>query len=260
MHFKSAIVVLPALASAKLVTHPSAEQDFPIWGRDPVRANAASIASGEPKIPVLGASKAFQLSVHVMDKSKDMVPTLEGQLVVPRKDGYANFAGSIDDRSYDIIKTDPFFATGTPEEVDTGKAGASILINFRRKLIIKQYFNWAIQANDTATSHHVRLDGNDNTMGPLLSGLSDPLSRLVPKDHFYACDEIIKGGSRGINLRNQDLANNKTIPANCTPIRVFPECLNVEDVDERFKEKVEKAPLTRCYPPGSDYSFFDQIE
>lgn len=37
-------------------------------------------------------------------------------------------------------------------------------------------------------------------------------------------------------------------------IKLFPECTSTEDADDKYQEAIEKAPLIKCYIPGTNYT------
>lgn len=266
MHYTWFAAVLP-LAAYALPAQSSVEDglpvddgswvdDYPLFGADEPRLTpaAASVAANEGKIPLPGSSKTFQLVVHVMDKSRDQTPTLEGQLAIPLKRGYSSWITEVDDQSYDAIRKSPYFLDSEQPDASQGKGNIITQTMFRGKVLASLSMQHEYPKDNTTFSRVQFYLSKENPTAPALSPLIDPIFRLVENEYLSCSDESSK-----TRVRNLDTSKGDKIPDNCIRIRIFPECIPDDQVDKRFKPRIEAAPFIRCYQPGGDYSIFDWL-
>lgn len=230
--------------------------DYPLFGGDkPEFAPAvASVAATKGKIPFPGLSKTFQLVVHVMDKSRDMIPTLEGQLAVPYKQRRDTWGTEVDNQSYDSMRKSPYFLDSNQLDALQGKGNITTQIMYRGKFREDLYMQHEYARNNTVFSKVQFYTSKGDNPGPKLSPLINPIFRLVDNEYLSCNDYLTK-----TRVRNLDTSKGDKIPDDCIRIRLFPECIPDDKVDKRFKARVEAAPYIRCYQPGGDYSLFDRL-
>lgn len=252
MRYTGSILALPALGYA-LSTDSWAEGGNEFKDGTTLSATRPSFEPG--KVPVLGSSKTFQLYVHVMDKSRDKVPTLEGHIVVPSRIG-RKYAAKADDKSYDAIRRSPHYLAGTQEDVSKGILQVANQDNwYQNGRLIELQLQYILYANPETFKQARFLSGERvNSPNITLSPFTDPISQLITQQ-YLSCDTYDRNNS----VWNLDTIQDPKIPDKCTPIRIFPECIPDDKVEERFKPKVEAAPFMRCYQPGGDYSLFDKM-
>ncbi|CEJ90346.1 hypothetical protein VHEMI06137 [[Torrubiella] hemipterigena] len=221
-------------------------------------ASAATVPL--PNEPVLSFSKAFQLVAHVTNKSLDLTPSVERWFVYPsyfENHHVRRWTARLNPHTY-IDKTDPYFAVGSQEEYALGMSNISTQMQ-----IGTRHFDLLFAIDDPYDSNKRGVEYL--TPGCLceqqiaLSGLLDPTSHAVPKDQFLACVGYSTNMVRHIGLYNLDTSTNATIPTDCVPVRIYPECLPSDEVRDEYKAKVDEAPVVRCYQPGADYSVFDDL-
>lgn len=257
MIFPTAALCLAVLAHAS----PVVEADDKAWpSRTASKAHAKAFAANfasqveSGTVPKASLSKVFNLVVHVTDKSRDLNPSIEGYSLTPSRDGYASSFVSIEPRDNESKDTYASYLSGTAEEV---AAGESNIVTDLSKFFSPYGFSFS---NDTGSKSltQVRQDPGAGTKGLTLSQLPSPISELIPHK-FLACNETVaKYNNQYLTiLRNLDTAVDATIPKNCVPIRVFPECVEFDNIYEKRKKNAGKAQPTRCYQRGADYSKLD---
>lgn len=203
------------------------------------------------KAPVLSKSKVFVLNVHVTDKKLDQNPSIEGYTLYAARDGYASSFVSMDQATQESKNTFPSYLRATEEQARKGQGFLSTDLS-------KFYHPFSFELKNSTTVKGlsvVRQDNEDGTPGLTLNSWTHHVSELKPHK-FLACNETVYGSTDryGLVLRHLDTKIDKKIPAKCTPIRLFPECVNFDDIYEKRKKNAALAPLARCYKKGADFS------
>lgn len=232
---------------------PASDQEFAA-----IAAPPAAVEVG--KFPILGFSKAFRLLVHVTDKSKDQTPSLEGHMIVPSPRGkYKPFNPATVSFDADTdefhTKENPLRLRGTEADAIFGRGSISSQTSrvANRGYDIPMRFDPPKDQNQTWLRNVTIGSGYQNAEYVHLTSFTRPVSEAVAIGKFMVC----RFPGEGRTLKTLDTKKHSEIPATCTPVRLFPECLKTDHV--RYPKAFETAPKVRCYQPGADYSLFDLL-
>ncbi|CEJ88276.1 hypothetical protein VHEMI04668 [[Torrubiella] hemipterigena] len=220
-------------------------------------ATASTTALGEKNIPVLEVSKAFKIVVHVTDKSMDQKPSIENHMVIPNPAGkYHPFRParvSFDASDIDFYTNEiPFHLRGTQEDAMAGRGNIAGSVSY----VPKRPFDIPMQIEKAQDETRpwlrnvtIGYDGGQNVEFVNLTASTNLISEAISDAKFIACP------GEEVEIRAIDAKAHSDIPVGCTPIRLFPECVQPES--PMYPQVYEKAPFARCYKAGSDYSAFD---
>lgn len=220
-------------------------------------AAALSASTGKQQVgayPIPKLSKAFVLVAHVTDKSRDLTPSVEGYNLIASRDGYASSFVSFEKSSEDDKDLFPSYLPGPLAAYLNGTSNVATDLS-------KFYVPYGFSLKDDGKAPGltlVRQDGYPGTPGVTVSPLTDLESKLVPSK-FLACNETVpKYNNQYLTvLRHLDTSVSKTIPDKCVPVKLFPECRDVDKIYEKRQPNAKKGVSVRCYKTGSDYSHFD---
>lgn len=212
---------------------------------------AAGAVFVEKKQPVESISKVFNLVVHVTDRANVFDESIEAWELTASRDGYASAFVSIEATSEDDEQTYPSYVLGTEAEYLAGTSNVGMDLS-------KFYSPYGLRLKDDKGNGYpklVRQDPGTGDAGLTISQLTAPAAELIPSQ-FLACNESVAkySGQYLVVLRHLDPAVNSTIPDKCAPVRIFPQCQDIDKIYEKRKPHAEKAPEVRCYEKGGDWS------
>lgn len=220
----------------------------------------AGTAVAVGNLPIPGFSKSFKIVVHIMDKSKEINPSVEGGIINHhRSRRYGKYGFARIQPGADWTEGNPYRLLGTQVEADLGKGNLTKQdTNGRNQPAydIEACFNAPIDSVNTPSYRNVTLGGNLD-LSWQLAGFNHPIAEVLNKDQFLACD-FRKETYYSVYLSTID-AKKQGIPEGCVPIRLFSECTDESKVDDRYKTAFKDAPLARRYLPGGDYSLLDHL-
>ncbi|KAF7550069.1 hypothetical protein G7Z17_g5980 [Cylindrodendrum hubeiense] len=205
---------------------------------------AASPVASKPSYPATETSKGFKLVVNVTDPSKDFKPSIQNTFITSIHTG-AGLA------LVGVIEGDGriFYQNGTKKEQADSKAtiitdGGTPLTPSGLKLT---------NDTDSKTLSTAHLDFGLGTPGVQLS--SSKAWSLVLPETYLACNESLDyyQGQYFVTIKqaritkNKDGSTNRNIPKHCVPIRLFPECAELETLPEGSYSSHKYALDSRCY-------------
>ncbi|CEJ89677.1 hypothetical protein VHEMI05504 [[Torrubiella] hemipterigena] len=204
--------------------------------------------------PIPGFSKAFVLVAHVTDKSRDLNPSVEGYNLIASRDGYASSFVSFEKSTEEDKDLFPSYLPGPLAAYLNGTSNVATDLS-------KFYNPYGFSLKDDGHGPGltlVRQDDYPGTPGVTISSLVDLVSELVPHQ-FLACNETVpKYQDRYLTvLRHLDTSVSKAIPDKCVPVKLFPECRDIDKIYIKRQKNAKKGVSVRCYKTGSDYSHFD---
>ncbi|KAH7152152.1 hypothetical protein B0J13DRAFT_522469 [Dactylonectria estremocensis] len=199
--------------------------------------------------PETQTSKGFKLVVNVTDPSRDFKPSIQNNFVtsIHLGPGLA-LVGVLEDRGR------IFYQNGTEDEHRDNRA---TIITDGGTPLIPSGLQLKPDA-DSKTLSTARLDFNYGTRGVQLS-CDEDYSFVLPET-FIACNEsllyypgqyyvTIKHAS---STRNKDGTTNHNIPKHCAPVRLIPECTELNETPVGSFANHEYALDSRCYKDVSE--------
>lgn len=221
------------------------------------QTTTSATALGAKSIPILEVSKAFKIVVHVTDKSKDQSPSIENHMVIPNPSGkYHPFRParvSFDASDIDFYTNEiPFHLRGTQEDAIAGRGNIAGSVSY----VPKRPFDIPMEIEKARDETRpwlrnvtIGYDGGQNVEFVNLTDSTTLISEAIADAKFIAC------AGEEVEIRAIDTKAHSDIPVGCTPVRLFPEC--VQPKNPIYPQVYEKAPFARCYGAGTDYSHFD---
>lgn len=249
------------LSAATLVSALAVDDDANAWPQlkalkapkvqTAVNFQASGAVFAEKKRPVQSLSKVFNLVVHVTDRANVFDEPIEAWELTASRDGYASAFVSIEATDEEDEQTFPSYVLGTELEYLNGTSNVGMDLS-------KFYAPYGLRLKDDKGNGYpklVRQDPGKGDAGLTISPLWAPAAELIPSQ-FLACNESVASysGQYLVVLRHLDPAVNSTIPDKCAPIRIFPQCQDIDKIFEKRKPNAEKAPTVRCYEKGGDWS------
>lgn len=195
--------------------------------------------SDGPSYPPTSSSKGFRLVANVTDTSRDLSPSVQNQYVTSIHVGAGlNLVGV---GSKDVSRL--FYINGTTGEFMRGEAttvtdGATPLVPFG--------FTLTEDSADSAMST-AHLNGGPGTKGDVTTRIPVPYVFLAP-EQMAICDEYVAYYQKNMQIVKQlNLNKNKTLPANCAPVRLMAECAELNELPEGSLSNHDNVYTGGCY-------------
>ncbi|KAH6987738.1 hypothetical protein BKA56DRAFT_477955 [Ilyonectria sp. MPI-CAGE-AT-0026] len=207
-------------------------------------ASPVSTRAGKTKYPETETSKGFKLVVNVTDPSRDFKPSIQNTFVTSIHTG-AGLA------LVGVIAGDGriFYQNGTEKEQEDSRAtiitdGGTPLTPSGLKLT---------QDSKSKTLSTAHLDFGLGTPGVQLSS-SKTYSFVLPET-YLACNESLAyyQGQYFITIKqakitkHKDGSTNRNIPKHCIPVRLVPECAELESLPKGSYSSHKYALESQCY-------------
>ncbi|KAF4980991.1 hypothetical protein FZEAL_3106 [Fusarium zealandicum] len=198
-----------------------------------------------PRYPTRSSSKGFRLAINVTDHSKDFDPPIHNSFVTSIHTGAGLNLVGVSEKNGRI-----FYQNGTKEERQNGLA--TIITDGGTPLTPSGF---ALKKNKKNKNlFDTTLNFGPGTPGAQLNRLDDPYTYLLPET-FVACNEslpyyqgkyfvVIKQAHLTIDKNNKIQRN---IPKGCAPIRLVPECAELEDLPKGSYSSHKYALNSKCY-------------
>ncbi|KAI5461445.1 hypothetical protein BGZ63DRAFT_357256 [Mariannaea sp. PMI_226] len=201
-------------------------------------ANPVPAADVQPRAVASDTSKGFRLVVNVTDPSRDFDSAIQNYFVSSIHTG-AGLALVGVNKNEDTGRI--FYQNGTKEEYLNSKAttitdGGTPLFPAGLRLV---------KSKKSTEISVATLDNGPGTPGVQISALK-PNTYLLPET-FFACNESLAyyGGRKFIIIKQTNFI--KDVPKDCAPIRLIPECAELEDVPKGSLSSHEFALDSKCY-------------
>ncbi|KAH6893266.1 hypothetical protein B0T10DRAFT_269189 [Thelonectria olida] len=182
-------------------------------------------------------SKGFRLVVNVTDPSRDFETPIQNYYIASIHTGAGLALVGVN--SYESTGR-IFYQNGTEEEYQASQAttitdGGTPLFPVGLKLT----------KDEESPVSVATLDNGPGTPGIQVSALKK-FTYLLPET-FFACNEPLAyyGGKKFIVIKQTNFI--KDVPEDCAPIRLIPECAELEDLPEGSLSSHDFALDTRCY-------------
>lgn len=214
-------------------------------------ASASPIAgrqvSAPPPPPTTFSSQGFNLVVNVTDPTRDLTPSVQGNFVnsIHVGAGLALVGVGAPDNNPRI-----FYQNGTADELEYSQG--TVVSDGGSPLAPYGFSLTADEGSQSASTAH--LNGGFGTKGVGLTVFPEPYTFLFP-ENFAVCNESVPYyqnenffilrqfdvtyGSDGIAIDN--------IPSECAPVRIFPQCAQLEDLPADSIASHEYAATSLCY-------------
>ncbi|KAJ4168043.1 hypothetical protein NW754_011857 [Fusarium falciforme] len=198
-----------------------------------------------PRYPDRSTSTGFKLIVNVTDHSKDFDPPINNYEITTIHVGAGLSLVGVVEQDGRV-----FYQNGTKDQRQDGEA--TVLTDGGTPLTPA---GLAIQQNkENKQLYDASLNFGPGTPGVQLNALDDPYTYMLPET-FVACDEsleyyqgkhfiVIKQARLSIDENNEIQRN---IPDGCAPIRLVPQCAELEEVPEGSYSSHEFALDSKCY-------------
>ncbi|KAM5342373.1 hypothetical protein ACJ41O_013339 [Fusarium nematophilum] len=208
-------------------------------------AAASPLAQREarPQYPPRSTSKGFKLVVNVTDHSRDFDPPIHNSFVTSIHTGAGLALVGVIEKGGRI-----FYQNGTREERQNGQA--TVLTDGGTPLTPSGI---ALE-KESKTLYGTTLNFGPGTPGVQLNALDDPYTYLLPET-FVACSEKLDyyQGKRFIVIKqaritideNDEIQRN--IPKGCAPVRLVPECAELEELPKGSYSSHKYALNSKCY-------------
>lgn len=191
-----------------------------------------------PIPPQTTLSKTFRLVAHVTDTTRDFSPSIEGYYVSSIHVGAGLGVVTVEQGTR---AARVYYINGTTDEV---KDSQSTIVSDTGT----PPNPWGISLHsdtDSQTASKLQQNAGKGTAGVTLSPASAPLSYLLP-EQFAVCNETIPyyQGQYFLVVKQIDTSTDSTIPKNCAPVLLLPECTEMPSEsgsDHGF------AQISRCY-------------
>lgn len=182
-------------------------------------------------------SKGFRLVVNVTDASRDFDDPIQGYFIASIHTG-AGFALVGVNRNEETGRI--FYQNGTEEQYQASQAttitdGGTPLFPV----------GFQLTAADDNSLSVATLNNGPGTAGVQISSLKQ-FTYLLPET-FFACNESLAyyGGRKFIVIKQTNFIED--VPEECAPIRLLPECTQLEDLPKGSYSSHEFALDTKCY-------------
>jgi hypothetical protein len=190
-----------------------------------------------PRATAPSTSKGFRLVVNVTDPSRDFDTPIQNYFIASIHTG-AGLALVGVNRNEQTGRI--FYQNGTEEEYQASQAttitdGGTPLFPVGLKLTKDEESSLSVAT----------LDNGPGTPGIQVSALKK-FTYLLPET-FFACNESLAyyGGKKFIVIKQTNFI--KDVPEDCAPIRLVPECAELEDLPAGSFSTHDFALDTRCY-------------
>ena len=202
-----------------------------------------------PNYPEKSVSKGFRLVVNVTDTVKDFHPSIQHSYISGIHVG-AGLALVGQVSTPDIARV--FYGNGTLEEERYGKS--NVLSDSGSGT---STFPSGIQLTKDEGSQVVSsatLNGGPGSPGIGITHFPEPYAYIYP-DTWVACNESLAyyRGAYYITFKQADItvgkdgSVNRNVPDGCAPVRLIPECAQLEDVPPNAIASHQYALDSQCY-------------
>ncbi|CAM1508161.1 Fc.00g050090.m01.CDS01 [Cosmosporella sp. VM-42] len=204
----------------------------------------------KPNYPPKSSSKGFTLVVNVTDPSAQLAHAVQNTFVSSIHTGAGLALVGVNSDSGRI-----FYQNGTVGERKEGKA---TIITDGGTPLTPSGFQLAKVTGAAPSS--TSLNFGPGTPGVQLSSFPEGYAFLLPQT-YLACNESIAyyAGKHFIVIKQVEATVcketgkvEKSIPANCAPVRLIPQCDKLEDLPEGSYASHEFALDSECYPKVSE--------
>ncbi|PHH81231.1 hypothetical protein CDD82_1208 [Ophiocordyceps australis] len=219
--------------------------------------SAITLRQVTPRYPSTSQSDAFRLVINLTDPSRDFSPSVQNTYVASIHVGAGlALVGNVDSTPNARI----FYQNGTAEQ---RRDGHSTVITDSGTPPFPSGLRLTKDGPDAKVST-AHLDAGQGTPGIRLSNFPEPYVFLNPET-WLACNQSLAyyQGQYFIILKQaqtsvgQDGYANPNIPQNCVPVRLVPECTQLNSLPPGSYSSHEFAVNDRCY---DDVSSIDWSE
>ncbi|KAG6036051.1 hypothetical protein E4U41_005814 [Claviceps citrina] len=209
----------------------------------------ASRDGGSPSNgPPTSTSRAFHLVVNVTDLSRDFSPSIHGKYINSIHVGAGeSLLGIGDEKKHSLT----FYVNGTAMD-----------FHFAHSTVISDLGTppspWGLQLtkdNGSEIAHTAHLNGGKADAGFGLTRFPVPYTFLYPET-YAICNESIPyyHGNTFLIVKQFQLGLEtfKDIPANCVPVRLFPQCTKLNHLPKDAFSSHQWAYNTSCYDNVAD--------
>ncbi|KAK7430316.1 hypothetical protein QQZ08_003064 [Neonectria magnoliae] len=207
-------------------------------------ASPVPAAAAKPKYPVEETAKGFKLSVNVTDPSRDFHPSIQNSFVTSIHTGAGLALVGVIEKGGRV-----FYQNGTAKEHREGRA--TVITDGGTPLTPSGLKLTKDSKSKTLSSAH--LDFGLGTPGVQLSS-TKAYSFLLPET-YVACNESLAyyRGEYFITIKqakitkHSDGSVNRNIPKHCVPVRLVPECAELETLPKGSYSSHKYALDSQCY-------------
>ncbi|KAJ6438351.1 oxidoreductase CipA-like [Purpureocillium lavendulum] len=193
-----------------------------------------------PHYPATEVSKGFHLVVNVTDPSRDFEPSIQNSYIASIHTGAGlALVGNVPSTQNARV----FYQNGTSEEKRTGRS--NVITDSGTPPFPSGLKLTKDKGSDVSTAD---LNAGSGSPGVGLAAFPSPYSYLYPET-WLACNESLPyyQGQHFIIFKQIPQASADKAPAECVPVRLLPECTELNDLPDGSYSSHEWAIEDRCY-------------